>query len=84
MYFIGDAATEPRFAAAREGVAELWRELNGEDIGVVERMQQGRHSPGFDGGVLSPHWDLPTQHFSRLVADAVRSEAAAAGVPTIG
>ena len=77
LYFIGDAATEPRFAAAREGVTELWRELNGEDIGVVERMQQGRHSPGFDGGVLSPYWDLPTQHFSRLVADAVLTEATA-------
>ena len=77
FYFVGDAATDPHFAAAREGVAELWRELNAEDIGVIERMQQGRHSPGFDGGVLSPYWDLPTQHFSRLVADAVLTEAKA-------
>lgn len=45
-----------------------WRDLNHEDIGIIERMQAGRRSDGFDGGVLSPYWDPVQQHFARLVA----------------
>ena len=34
-----------------------WAELNHEDIGIIERMQCGRATDGFDGGVLSPYQD---------------------------
>jgi len=34
-------------------VSSNWNDLNHEDIGIIERMQQGRNSDGFDGGVLS-------------------------------
>ena len=38
---------------------------------IIERMQVGRSSDGFDGGVLSPYWDPVQQYFARLVRDAI-------------
>ncbi len=46
---------------------------NHEDIGIIERMQSSRSSEGFDGGVLSPHWDLVQQHYASLIAESVAS-----------
>ncbi|GIS89662.1 MAG: hypothetical protein CM1200mP18_23720 [Gammaproteobacteria bacterium] len=37
------------------------------------RMQAGRLSDGFDGGVLSPYWDPVQQHFARLIVESVAS-----------
>ena len=71
LYFVGEGADGARYAEARERVVRSWRDLNLEDVGVVERMQAGRASDGFDGGVLSPYWDPVLQQFARLVADAV-------------
>ena len=71
LYFVGEGATAPEYQEARERVARNWHELNLEDIGIVERMQAGRASEGFDGGVLSPYWDPVLQHFARLVAEGI-------------
>lgn len=71
LYFVGEGATAPQYADARKRVAENWRALNVEDIGIIERMQAGRYSEGFDGGVLSPYWDPVLQHFARLVYECV-------------
>ena len=68
MYFIGDGATDPAYTDARQGVYDMWDELNTEDFTIVENMQIARSSPGFDGGTLSPFWDPPTQHFARLIS----------------
>jgi len=72
MYFIGDAASDAVFARQRQDVYDMWNELNTEDFKIVENMQIARNSPGFDGGVLSPFWDPATQHFARLMAQAMR------------
>jgi choline monooxygenase len=74
VYLIGGAATSKEFDKGRKKVFDTWQELNEEDIGVIERMQQGRHSPGFDGGTLSPFWDSAIQHYARLMAKAVKSK----------
>jgi len=71
LYFFGDAAHDDEHAGVRNHVVEAWRKVNGEDIAACEQMQIGRTSPGFDGGILSPYWDTPTQHFSRLVLEAL-------------
>ena len=68
LYFVGEGATGPRYERNRQAVYDMWRELNTEDFEIVENMQRARASPGFDGGVLSPHWDPATRHFARLVA----------------
>ena len=74
LYFVGDGATAERYSAARAHVIQNWNDLNHEDIGVVERMQSGRNSEGFDGGVLSPYWDPVLQQFARLLTDAVSED----------
>jgi len=57
----------------RQKNTELWKGVFVEDIGVVEGMQRGRHSPSFDGGRFSPVMDGPTHVFHDWVA--VRVEA---------
>ena len=67
LYFVGAGADDEQFADARNHVIQNWRDLNNEDIGVIQRMQLGRSSEGFDGGVLSPFWDPVQQQFARLI-----------------
>ena len=45
-----------------------WDTVFKEDIFVVEGMQRGRHTPGFDGGRFSPVMDGPTHLFHDWVA----------------
>ena len=70
LYFVGEGASRDDYAQARQRVIQNWHDLNQEDIGVIERMQAGRNSDGFDGGVLSPYWDPVQQQFARLVFDS--------------
>ena len=74
LYFIGDGANSDKYITARNLVINNWHDLNNEDIGILERMQAGRLSDGFDGGVLSPYWDPVQQHFARLIVESVASE----------
>ena len=57
----------------RSRVFETWDALNLEDIGVLESMQRGRVSPGFDGGSLSSFWDPATHMFSSKVVELMMS-----------
>ncbi len=72
LYFVGDGALADEYAEARDHVISNWQNLNHEDIGIIERMQAGRYSEGFDGGVLSPYWDPVQQHYARLISDSIR------------
>ena len=74
LYFVGDGANSDQYTKARNVVINNWHDLNNEDIGILERMQAGRLSDGFDGGVLSPYWDPVQQHFARLIVESVASE----------
>ncbi len=71
LYFVGDGVDAPAYADARRHVVKNWNDLNHEDIGVIERMQAGRYSEGFDGGVLSPYWDPVQQYFAGLLTAAI-------------
>ena len=75
IYFVGeDGANAPEYEKGRQNVIDNWAQLNAEDIGVIARMQQGRHSDGFDGGVLSPYWDPVIQQFARLMVEEIGRE----------
>ena len=52
----------------RAANAKLWHTVFEEDIMAVERMLEGRHAPGFDGGRFSPAMDGPTHVFHDWVA----------------
>jgi choline monooxygenase len=71
LYFVGDGAHSEQYHHARNAVIKNWHDLNLEDIGILQRMQEGRLSDGFDGGVLSPYWDPVQQHFARLIYQAM-------------
>ena len=68
LYYVGDAADSPDWAALRKRNLETWRQIFIEDVGVVEGMQRGRHSPAFKGGAFSPAMDNPTHCFHKWAA----------------
>jgi len=67
IYFADESALAPDYAEIRDKLLEGWVEVFIEDIDVVERMQKGRASAAFDGGVLTPYHDGPTRRFMALV-----------------
>lgn len=73
LYYVGDEALKPEYDACRASTLEAWRVVFSEDIGVVEGMQKGRHSPGFGGGVFSPEMDLPTYFFQQWLANQTKA-----------
>ena len=64
-------ATDPALEDDRQSFVRSYEELNEEDISLVEDLQKSRHSPAFDGGRFSPHWDTLSHHLARLVARAM-------------
>jgi choline monooxygenase len=71
VYLIGDAAHSDEHAEARQEVFDMWGSLNHEDLGILERLQAGRASPSYTGGLFSPAWERVTLEISRLVARGV-------------
>lgn len=68
-YFTQEAATGGELADLREMNTRLWKGVFLEDIEPVRRMQEGRHSPAFDGGVLTPVLETTTRHFHAWTAE---------------
>lgn len=68
IYYFGESASSDTLSAVRQKNLSGWREVFQEDVFAVERMQSGRHSPAYQGGVFSPSMDKPTHHFHKWVA----------------
>jgi choline monooxygenase len=68
LSFLGDGACSDKYAACRENVLSSWKAVFEEDIFVVEGMQKGRRSSGFNGGVFTPLMDASTHHFHGWLA----------------
>jgi choline monooxygenase len=68
-YFTEEAATGDDYASLRAANTALWKAVFREDIEPVRRMQEGRHSPAFDGGVLTPVLETTTRHFHKWTAE---------------
>ena len=71
IYYVGDAAVGDSHAESRRRTLERWREVFVEDMDVVQRMQAGRWSPAFDGGLFSPAMDSGNHAFHLWVARAL-------------
>jgi phenylpropionate dioxygenase-like ring-hydroxylating dioxygenase large terminal subunit len=67
--------THPESTSAGEceqGIDELarfWDEVNREDIGIVERVQEGLESTPFPGGRLCYRFEEPLHRFQNMVID---------------
>jgi len=68
LYYLDDSAASDSLANTRRNNLATWRAVFVEDVDVVQRMQRGRASPAFSGGVFSPVMDTPTHSFHRWVA----------------
>jgi len=66
--YVGDDALGESYQTHRKKLLDAWTGVFKEDIFAVERMQKGRSSPGYQGGVFSPVMDAPTVHFHQWVA----------------
>ena len=75
ILYVGDEALGDNYAACRDATLESWKIVFAEDVGVVEGMQVGRQSPGFQGGVFSPVLDNPTHYFNKWVAERLLESA---------
>ena len=71
FYFIGDEAMTPENETLRHLPIDLWKVTNDEDIDMIERMQIGRKSCGFDGGCFSPELEQTVYRFQQKVAQVV-------------
>ena len=71
FYFVGENGLDASLQAARDGVAARVDAYTREDIAILERLQAGRHSPGYDGGRFSPYHETTTFQFQKLIALSV-------------
>jgi len=68
FYFVGEESLAERFAASRERVMSNLRAINAEDVGVVESMQVGRHSPAYTSAPFSPYQEATLHQFQLKIA----------------
>jgi choline monooxygenase len=73
IFYVGDGASSDAYGACRAATHTAWDAVFREDVFAVEGMQQGRASPGYQGGVFSPAMDEATHHFHRWVAAKLAS-----------
>ena len=66
FYFVGDAATDDEYKAARREVIDRWIAVNEEDRDVCRAQQEGRASSAADDGVFSTYWDELVHDFQKL------------------
>ncbi len=71
FYFAGDASLRPEYEAVRSRSADFIAKVNAEDVGIVESVQRGRHSPAFDGGLFAPGQEATSLQFQKMVAAAI-------------
>ncbi len=69
MFFAGDAAMQPEYAAAREHRTEVIAGINVEDMDIVSRLHRGCASPAMGGAVFSPVFEKTSQLFQRMVIE---------------
>ena len=71
VFVVNDEAMGAEYDGARKNLLQMWDDLNREDIGMLELLQQGRLSPAYDGGRLSPHWEQPTHDFGKRIVEKI-------------
>ena len=62
---------DERFRAAREAIVDRVAAYTREDIAILEKLQAGRLSSGYDGGRFSPIHETTTHRFQTMIARAL-------------
>ena len=83
IYYVGDEPLGDDYAALRAANSRGWRSVFSEDQDVVERLQRGRASPAFEGGVFSPAMDGPTHCFHKWAARGLADAASHTRGPAV-
>ncbi|MEQ8264593.1 aromatic ring-hydroxylating dioxygenase subunit alpha [Pseudohaliea sp.] len=68
ILFYGNAALDDALADQRRSNSDFLTLINSQDIGACEKVQQGRHCPGFNGGVFALPQEATSLQFLRIVA----------------
>ena len=63
------SAQQPDSAAALERLAAFWDHVNREDIGIVERVQEGIAVEAYTGGRMCYRFEEPLHRFQNMVID---------------
>ena len=71
FFFVGSESAAERFRAPREAVVDRVAAYTREDVGILEKLQAGRRSSGYDGGRFSPFHEITTHRFQTLIARAL-------------
>ena len=74
MFLIGESATDPQLQYERQQLMDILCQVNNEDIGICEKVQKGRTSSAFAGGVFAPLQETTTLHFQKLLAREILSK----------
>lgn len=74
IFYFDQAAATPEAAGLRAANTNTWRTVFQEDVDVVTRMQMGRRTDAFQGGVLTPVLDTPTRCFHDWAAHGLLAE----------
>ena len=79
LYFVGEQRLGDEYDSVRRTVTAEWLQIWSEDRNIVERMQRGRSSPAFRGGVFSPALDAATHQLHRWYARRMQDTGIRAG-----
>jgi choline monooxygenase len=71
FYFIGEAASDAQFDAAREAVISYNREIIEQDVSLLTACQAGLAAKEVGPGLFSPAFEQATWHFQQLVANYI-------------
>ena len=83
FFFVGPESAAERFRAAREAVAHRVAAYTREDVAILEKLQSGRRSNGYDGGRFSPFHETTTHWFQTLIARALHGPSREAAQPLL-
>ena len=83
FFFVGPESAAERFRAAREAVAHRVAAYTREDVAILEKLQSGRRSNGYDGGRFSPFHETTTHRFQTLIARALHGPSREAAQPLL-